>query len=98
MKPCANTSRRILRGRQKPPSCFTPCSSPCLRHCDAKSAKVKTRLVAANVGESVVTVSKDDRTTLAVLGRKIIAAMRQRKRKAGVETASEGTRAIRDGR
>ena len=63
-----------------------------------KSAKAKTQVVSVNAGESVVTVRKGDRTTLAVLGRKIIAAMRRRKRKVGVETASEGTRAIRDGR
>ena len=63
-----------------------------------KSAKAKPHMLAIHAGESVVTVRKGDRTTLAVLGRKIIAAMRRRKRKAGVETASEGTRAIRDGR
>ncbi len=63
-----------------------------------KSAKAKTHMVAVDAGESVVTVRKGDRTTLAALGRKIMAAMRPRKRKAGVETASEGTRAIRDGR
>jgi hypothetical protein len=55
-------------------------------------------MVAVHAGESVVTVRKGDRTMLAALGRKIMAAMRRRKRKAGVETASEGTRAIRDGR
>lgn len=63
-----------------------------------KSAKTKIHLVSVNVGESVVTIRKGDRTTLAVLGRKAIAAMRRRKRKAGVETASEGMRAIREGR
>ena len=55
-------------------------------------------MLAIHAGESVVTVRKGDRATLAVLGRKIIAAMRRRKLEAGVETASEGTRAIRDGR
>lgn len=63
-----------------------------------KSAKTNARSVAVNTGESVVTVRKGDRTTLAVLGRKVIAAMRRRKCKAGLETVSEGTRAIRDGR
>ena len=63
-----------------------------------KSTKAKTQIVAVNAGESVVTVRKSDRTTLAALGRKIMAAMRRRKHKAGVETASEGTRAIREGR
>lgn len=63
-----------------------------------KSAKTNTHSVAANTGESVVTVRKGDRTTLATLGRKILTAMQRRKCKAGVETASEGTRAIRDGR
>jgi hypothetical protein len=53
-------------------------------------------MVVVNASESLVTVCKGDRTTLGVLGRKIMAAMRRRKRKAGVETASEGTRAIRD--
>ena len=62
------------------------------------SEKAKPHMVAVHAGESVVTVRKGDRTTLAALGRKIMAAMRRRKRKAGVETASEGTRAIRDGR
>ena len=55
-------------------------------------------MVAANTGGSVVTVHKGDRTTLGALGPKIMAAMRRRKRKADVETASEGTRAIRDAR
>ena len=63
-----------------------------------KLAKAKTHMVAVNAGESFVTVRKGDRTTLGALGRKIMFAMRRRKRKAGVETASEGTRAIRDGR
>lgn len=62
------------------------------------SAKAKPHMVLVHAGESVVTVRKGDRTTLAALGRKIMAAMRRRKRKAGVETASQGTRAIRDGR
>ncbi len=62
------------------------------------SAKAKAHMLAIHAGESVVTVRKGDRATLAALGRKIIAAMRRRQRKAGVETASEGTRAIRDGR
>jgi len=53
-------------------------------------------MVAVDAGDSVVTVRKGDRTTLEALGRKIMASMRRRKRKAGVETASEGTRAIRD--
>jgi hypothetical protein len=55
-------------------------------------------MVAVNAGESVVAVRKGDRATLAALGRKVMAAMRRRKRKAGVETVSEGTRAIRDAR
>jgi hypothetical protein len=55
-------------------------------------------MVAVHAGESVVTVRKGDRATLGALGRKIMAAMRRRKRKAGVETASERTRAIRDAR
>lgn len=63
-----------------------------------KSAKTKIHLVCVNVGESVVTIRKGDQTTLAVLGRKAIAAMRRREGKARVETASEGMRAIRDGR
>ncbi len=63
-----------------------------------KSAKAKTHMVAVHAGESVVTVREGDRTTLAALGRKIMASMRRRKRKTGVETASEGTRAIRDAR
>jgi hypothetical protein len=63
-----------------------------------KSTRTKTHSVAVNAGESVVIVRKGDRTTLAALGRKVMAAMRRRKCKAGVETASEGTRAIRDGR
>ncbi len=62
------------------------------------SAKAKPHMVAVHAGESVVAVRKGDRTTLEALGRKIMAAMRRRKRKAGVETVSEGTRAIRDGR
>ena len=62
------------------------------------SEKAKPHMVAVDASESVVIVRKGDRTTLAVLGRKIMAAMRRRKRKAGVETASEGTRAIRDER
>jgi hypothetical protein len=63
-----------------------------------KSTKAKNRMVAVNAGESVVIFRKGDRTTLGALGRKIMAAMRRRKREAGVETASEGTRAIRDAR
>jgi hypothetical protein len=63
-----------------------------------KSTKVKAHIVAANVVQSVITVCKGDRATLAALGPKFIAAMRRRKRKAGVETASEGLRAIREGR
>lgn len=55
-------------------------------------------MIALHAGESVVTVRKGDRTTLAALGRKIVAAMRRRKRKAHVESASDGTRAIRQGR
>jgi hypothetical protein len=55
-------------------------------------------MVAVYAGESVVTVRKGDRTTLEAFGRKIVAAMRRRKRMAGIETASEGTRAIRDAR
>lgn len=62
------------------------------------SAKAKPHMIAVHVSESIVIVRKGDRTTLAALGRKIMAAMRRRKRKAGVETASAGTRAIRDGR
>ena len=63
-----------------------------------KSTKAKAHMLTVNAGESVVTVRKGDRTTLAALGRKVMAAMRRRKRKAGVETVSEGTRAIRDAR
>ncbi len=59
------------------------------------SEKANPHMVAVQAGESVVIVRKGDRTTLAALGRKIMAGMRRRKRKAGVETASEGTRAIR---
>lgn len=62
------------------------------------STKAKPHMVAVHAGESVVTVRKGDRATLGALGRKIMAAMRRRKRKAGVETASERTRAIRDAR
>mgnify|MGYP001157805647 FL=1 len=62
------------------------------------SAKSKSHRLAIRAGESVVTVRKGDGATLAALGPKVMAAMRRRKRKAGVETASEGTRAIRDGR
>ena len=62
------------------------------------SAKAKPHMIALHAGESVVTVRKGDRTTLAALGRKIVAAMRRRKRKAHVESASDGTRAIRQGR
>lgn len=63
-----------------------------------KSAKNKTHMVTVNVGESVVIVRKGNRTTLATLGPKFMAAMRRRKRRAGMETASEGLRAIREGR
>ena len=63
-----------------------------------KPAKTKAHIVAVKIGESVVTVRKGDRSTLAALGPKFIAAMRRRKRKAGVETASDGLRAIREGR
>ena len=62
------------------------------------SAKAKPHRVAVHAGESLVIIRKGDQATLAALGRKIMAGMRRRKRKAGVETASEGTRAIRDGR
>ncbi len=55
-------------------------------------------MVAVNAGELVVTVRKGDRTTLAALGRKVMAAIRRVKRKTGEETASEETRAIRDAR
>lgn len=53
---------------------------------------------SVNVGELLVTIRKGEQTPLAVPGRKAVAAMRRRKRQAGVETASEGMCAIRDGR
>lgn len=63
-----------------------------------KPTKAKTHVVAVNVGESVVIIHKGDRTIRTELGSKIAAAMRRRKPKPGVETASEGLRAIRAGR
>jgi len=63
-----------------------------------KSTRVKAHSVTLNIGESVVTIRKGDRATLATLGPKLIAAMRRRRRGAGAESASEGLRAIREGR
>jgi hypothetical protein len=63
-----------------------------------KPTKTRAHVVAINVGESVVTIHKGNRAVLAELGPKIAAAMRRRKPKPGIETASEGLRAIREGR
>lgn len=63
-----------------------------------RPTNTKAHVVAVNVGESVVTIHKGDREVRAELGPKIAAAMRRRKPKPGVETASEGLRAIREGR
>ena len=61
-----------------------------------KTAKSKAHLVAVNAGGSLVSIQKRNRAALAELGPKIIAAIRRRK--PGKETASEGLRAIREGR
>lgn len=62
-----------------------------------KPTKTRTLVVTVNVGESAVTIHKGDRAVRAELGPKIAAAMRRSKPKPGVETASEGLRAIREG-
>ena len=63
-----------------------------------KPTKVKTHVATISMGESLVTVRKGNRAVLAALGPKIIASMRRRKHKTSVEKASEGLRAIREGR
>ncbi|MCX7178494.1 MAG: hypothetical protein NTX56_06840 [Proteobacteria bacterium] len=63
-----------------------------------KLTETKAHVITVNVGESAVTIHKGDRAVRVELGQKIAAAMRRRKPKPGVETASEGLRAIREGR
>jgi len=63
-----------------------------------KPQKAKAHVVNINVGESVITVHKGDSAVQKELGKKIATAMRRRKSKPGVETASEGLHAIRERR
>jgi len=62
-----------------------------------KPTKTKAPAVAIEAGESIVTIRKGDSKVRMELGAKISAAMRQRKRRPDVESASQGLRSIREG-
>lgn len=64
----------------------------------AKQLKTKALAVDAQVSDSIISIHKGNTAVRTELGSKLATAMRRRKLKPGVESATEGLRALREGR